>query len=103
MSKFNDMALQDLSIFFDDLAEAHNVNGTQMSAITDNDRLMHRSKKEYDGITVGETLIFVKKSDLGSRPEAGTPFKFDSKQMYVFDCREDCGLYEIILQQNRGG
>jgi len=95
----------DLDIFFnqDEFSEPHEINGRALNIIVDNDRLMQRSKKEFEGISVGELLFYAKKSDFGERPEVGAPMIFDGRQMYVFDCREDAGVYEIILQQNRGG
>lgn len=94
----------DISHFFsvDEFAETHMINGRELNIIVDNDRLQYRSKKEFDGISVGELLFYVKASDYGERPEPGAPIIFDNRQMIVFDCREDAGVYEIILQQNRG-
>lgn len=102
---FKDQLTKDMSVFLktDEFAELHTINGVELSCTVDNDRLKERSKKEYDGISVGELLFFVKKSDYGSRPENGTPVLFDRRQMYVFNAREDMGMYEIILSQNRGG
>ncbi|MFO7153943.1 MAG: hypothetical protein DIU64_003140 [Caldicoprobacter oshimai] len=93
---------KDLAIFFNDFAEPHTINGKVINIIVDNDRLIQRSKKEYDGLSVGELLFYVKKTDFGERPEVDAPLIFDNRQMYVFDCREDEGIYEIILRQNRG-
>lgn len=101
---FKDIIKSDLNVFFDldEFVEPHTIDGRALNIIVDNDRLQQRSKKEYDGISVGEILFYVKASDFGERPEQGTPVVFDGRQMYVFDCREDDGVYEIILQQNRG-
>lgn len=101
MSAFNDMAKQDLDIFFNLFADLHDINGKQLNVIVDNDRLIYRSKKEFDGISVGEILYYVKASDFGKMPEVGSSQIFDRRQMYVFDAREDAGVYEIILHQNR--
>lgn len=105
MSTFKDQLISDLDIFInlDEFGELHSINGRDIAIIIDNDRLDKRSNKEYDGISVGELLFFVKMSDYGSCPEKGTPVIFDGRQMYVFDTpREDMGMYEIILKQNRG-
>lgn len=105
MPGFKDQIALDRAIFFntDEFAEPHIVDGRTINIVIDNDQLRERSKKEYDGITVGEILYFVKAEYFGERPEQGTPQVFDGRQMFVFDCREDNGVYEIILQQNRGG
>ncbi|TZE81997.1 hypothetical protein [Calorimonas adulescens] len=101
---FKDTVQSDLNVFFnlDEFAETRTIDGRALNVIVDNDRLQQRSQKEYDGISVGEILFYVKASEFGERPEQGTPMIFDGRQMYVFDCREDDGVYEIILQQNRG-
>ncbi|MCR4442148.1 MAG: hypothetical protein QHH10_08245 [Peptococcaceae bacterium] len=94
---------KDLGVFFntDELAEQHIIDGRPLNIIIDNDRLMQRSRKEFDVISIGEILYFVKKVDYGERPREGAPQVFDGRLMYVFSCREDGGIYEIILQQNR--
>lgn len=104
MLKLHDYFSSDLETFIDqnEFAETKSIDGRDLVIILDNDRLKERSKKEYDGISVGEVLFFVKKADYGSRPEEGTPVIFGTRQMYVFDAREDLGMYEIILKQNRG-
>jgi len=105
MPKLRDFLDSDLAVFFntDEFAKPHVINGQSLDVTVDNDRLKERSKKEYDGITVGEILYFVKAEDYGERSEQGAPQIFDGRQMYVFDCQEDEGMYEIILSQNRGG
>jgi hypothetical protein len=102
---FKDIVQQDLdNIIFntEEFAEVHTIDGKQLKVAVDNDALMERSKKEYDGISVGEILYFVKALDFGELPEEGTPQAFDGRMMYVFNAREDDGIYEIILRQNRG-
>lgn len=100
---FKDQLSADLAVFFnpEEFSDVHNIDERNLSVIVDNDRLKERSQKEYDGITIGEILFFVKATDYGSRPEVGAPIVFDGRQMFVFNAREDMGLYEIILSQNR--
>jgi len=104
MSTFKEQIAQDLAIFFNqnELAEPHQIDGRTLNVIVDEDQLKERSQKEYDGISVGEILYFVKAEDYGERPEEGTPQIFDGRQMYVFNCRDNDGMFEIILSQNRG-
>lgn len=103
-SAFKDYLRSDLDTFFnnDEVASRHRINGRLLDVIIDSDQLMERSKKEYDGISVGEILYRVPAEIYGERPEQGTIQIFDNRQYMVFDCREDEGVYEIILQQNRG-
>lgn len=105
MSNFKDFLMKDLdNVFFndDEFSEEHNINGKNMTVSIDNDRLMERSKKEFEGLSVGEILYFVKANDFGELPEQGTPQTFDGRMMSVFNAREDTGVYEIILNQNIG-
>lgn len=104
MSAFKDQLTSDLDVFLnqDEFADVHTIDGRELTVLVDNDQLKERSKKEYDGISIGEILYFVKATDLGSLPEEGTPQIFDGRQMYVFNARENLGMYEIILSQNRG-
>ena len=100
-----DQIRSDLDIIFnlDEFAEPHKIDSRILNIIVDNDRLMQRSQKEYDGIGVGEILYYVKASNFGERPAQGAPQIFDGRQMFVFDSREVDGIYEIILQQYRSG
>ena len=105
MSSFKDYMTEDIDVFFnvDEFAEPHRINGRGMDIVMDEDRLKQRSQTEFEGIGSAEVLFFVKVSDLEEKPEVGSPLKFDKKQMYVLDVKEDSGTYEIILTQNRGG
>ncbi len=102
---FKDFSNQDLKTFVnsDEFADTHTIDGRILNVIVDNDRLMERSKKEYDGISVGELLYFVEVSAFGAaKPKPKDAQRFDNKLLYIFDVREDLGMYEIILSQNRG-
>ena len=102
---FKDYLQQDLETFFnpDEFGEIHRINGRELTIVVDNERLMERTKKEFDGISIGELLYFVKASDYGERPTIGKAQKFDKRQMYVADVKDSDGIYEIILSQNLGG
>lgn len=106
MSTLKDLLVSDLDVFVnsDEFAEPHLIDGRTINVIVDNEHLINRSKKEYDGITVGEILYFVKVSEYGpKKPRARDAQTFDGRLLYIFDVRgEDTGMYEIILSQNRG-
>ncbi len=102
---FKDMIQSDLDFVFfnsEEFAESHNINGKVVSCIVDNDRLIERSKKEFDGIYVGELLIFVRKEEIKGKLSQGMPLIYDNRQMNIFSVREDEGMYEIILNANAG-
>lgn len=104
MLKAKDYFLKDIDTFIniDEFGEMHLIDGKDVEVIIDNDQLKERSKKEYDGISIGEILFYVRKGDLIKTPKEGAPMFFDNKQMYIFNVREDNGIYEIILNQNVG-
>lgn len=104
MSSFKDILKQDALIFFncDEFAETHTIDGRSLVVVIDNDKLMERTQKDFYGMSIGEILYYVKADDFGDLPEQGTPQNFDDMNMYVFNAREDNGIYEIILHQNRG-
>ncbi len=100
MTDFKDQVLIDLKIFFNEFAEPHTYNGKSVSVVIDNDHLKERSKKEYDGISVGDILFFILSSDLENIPEPEQQVKFDNSLYKVFDVRQDNGMCEVILQRN---
>lgn len=103
MPSLRDYFFSDLSTFInqDEFAELHAIDGVELPIVIDNDRLKDRTQKEFDGISIGEILFYVKKEDLTDRPEQGKPIRFGKRQMYISDCKENMGMYEIILSQNR--
>jgi hypothetical protein len=99
---FKELLAADISTFInsDEFAEAHNIDGRILNVVVDNDRLMQRSNKEFDGISVGELLYYVSAADYGPPPKVDAVQYFDNKIYQVFDVRPDAGLYEIILRRN---
>ena len=100
MSSFKDYLASDLDIIFnpDEFGELHDVDGRQLLVVLDNDRLSHRTQKEYEGIYVGDLLFFVSAANYGTRPKPGEIVRFDGEPYEVFDAKEDSGVYEIILK-----
>lgn len=94
---------RDLDTFMnlEEFSDYHSINGREISVIKDNDRLQERTKKEYDGIYVGDMLYFVKVSEYGSKPKIDEIQIFDGMPATIFDVKEDMGMYEIILKFNR--
>lgn len=105
MANFKDYLQQDMAVFFnvDEFGELKKINNHEVLVIVDNERLKERTSKEYNGISFGEILYFVKASDYGELPTAGDAQRFGKRQMYVLDAKEYDGVYEIILAQNLGG
>lgn len=103
MATFKDILEQDSLAIFNpnEFGETHNINGKDMTVIVDNEELSQRSKIEYQGISVGEVLYYVSASVYGDLPEQEEQQIFDGRPMVVFDAREEDGIYEIILHENR--
>ncbi len=93
----------EMALFFNsaEFAQEATIDGKRCLVVVDNDRLMQRSKSEYEGISCGELLFYIKAADLPRKPAPESAMRFDGKPMIVFDCREDEGIYEIILTHNR--
>ena len=105
MAKLRDYFESDLATFInpDEFGKPHKINGRDLIVVVDEDRLIERTNKEFDGVSIGELLYFVKASDYGPRPSIGESQRFGKRQMYITDVKEPDGMYEIILSQNMGG
>lgn len=69
----------------------------------DSDRLIERSEKEYDGITTGLLLYFIPAAVYpGERPKVGNAQVFNNKLHYIDSVSLNAGVYEIVINQNRG-
>jgi hypothetical protein len=102
MPDLKDQIALDLTVFInpDEFGERHEINGSFFNVVIDNDQLMQRSKKEFDGLSVGELLYYVSAAEYGTPPTIDEVQIFDRKVMQVFDVRVDTGIYEIILRRN---
>lgn len=100
---FKEEIKKDLSFFHNtsEFAEIHVINRCKVPIIIDNDRLQERSKKEYDGILVGDVLYFIAVQDYPDKGgKAGEVQIFDGKTCIIQDIRYQSGMYEIILTLN---
>ena len=100
---FKEQLKKDIDTFLniDEFAEKHIINKKELNIIIDNETLKERTKKEYEGIFVGDILYFVKATDYGLPPKAEDIQILDGRQYKVFDVNIQNGVYEIILQSAR--
>lgn len=101
---FKEHAAQDIPATFfnvDEFSDEVTIDGKLKGVVIDEDQLKERAA-EYGGITTGTILYFISVSSFSERPKIGSSQIFNNKLMYVEDVREDMGVYEIILNQNRG-
>lgn len=100
---FKDILKNDLASIMNanEFGESHNIGGRDLTIIVDNDRLMRRSKLEYEGVVVGEILFFVESSVYGPPPKVDEVIKYDGRLYQIFDVRPVFDVYyEIILKFN---
>lgn len=93
---------QDILYIFsaNEFEEEHIINMKKVKIIIDNEHLRELSKKEYDGIYIGDILFFVKSEEFGKLPKVNQVLVFDGIPHTVFDAKNTAGVYEIILQKN---
>lgn len=100
------IALDISNVFFnpDEFTDAVNIDGQNKLVIIDDEALKARAEKEYGGITTGMILYFIPVASYGpNKPEIGAAQKFNKQLMWIQDVKgENSGVYEIILNQNRG-
>lgn len=102
---FKDFIAQDLdTVFFDTdtFSESAIIDDHVCEVQIDNERLLERSEKEYGGITAGLTLYFIPVSKYPGVPRVGNSQVFNKKLVYIDSVSEMDGVYEIVINQNRG-
>lgn len=105
---FKDIIAQDVHTVFlntDEFAGEHRINGKFMPVQVDENELLERDKSgagaHSDGLYKSRRLIYVAKSDFGSRPAVGALLNLDGKQYRVVDCRDEAGVLSIELGVSR--
>ena len=81
-----------------EFGEVHKVNGTPMTIVLDDVENIEREKKmksSMDG-------IYVSTAEFGPLPGQGDLVSLDGKEYMVMDATDECGIYAITLEANRG-
>ncbi|WP_068783217.1 hypothetical protein [Paenibacillus phocaensis] len=102
---FKDYIALDIDgVFFnpDEFADEVLINGERKIVTIDDEQLKKRAEKEYFGVTTGMLLYFIPVASLPEKPEVGQTQFFNKKLYYIDDVKEAGGVYEIVLNQNRG-
>lgn len=103
---FKEQAAMDVFTTFFNLNEFTDVvviDGVQRAVQIDDDHLKKRADKEYFGVTSGMLLYFIPMLSYGpKKPKIGAEQIFNNKLFWIEDVREADGVYEILLNQNRG-
>lgn len=109
-SPFKDIVANDLgAVWFSELEEfweTHDLNGTEMRVIIDNDELIRRSAKRVytaseSGLYTGHRLLMVRATEYGAKPAIGNLLMLDSRRYKVVDVDAQDGLLVIELEANR--
>ena len=104
------IALDNTKVFmnFDEFAEMHLINGTEMLCLVDNNEMIDREKRyQYkrslyaDGVYIKALLIYVKAEDFGPLPSTGRIVYFDKKSYIVSDAIDEDGIYSLYLEANK--
>lgn len=90
-------------VFFqlDDFAEAHRVEGKEISIVIDNDQLVKLKQGQVLGVAESDMLIFARVDDLPKRKAPGSLLNVDGREYLVDDWIENKGIAQISLRQNR--
>ncbi|QGQ97063.1 hypothetical protein EHS13_20310 [Paenibacillus psychroresistens] len=102
---FKDHVAQDIAnVFFntDEFSDLVTIDGQECTVQIDSDRLIKRSEKEYNGITAGIILYFIPVLDYPNKPKVGNTQIFNNKLHFIDSVLESDGVYEIVINQNRG-
>ena len=88
-----------------EFGEVHKVNGTPMTIVLDDVENIEREKKmkySMDGIYARQILFYVSTAEFGPLPGQGDLVSLDGKEYMVMDATDECGIYAITLEANRG-
>ncbi len=102
---FKDQVALDIrNTFFntDEFSDSVIIDGRDCIVQIDSDRLIERADKEYGGITTGLILYYIPVTDCPSTPRVGNSQVFNNKLHYIDSVLENDGVYEIMINQNRG-
>jgi hypothetical protein len=90
-----------------EFADAHTVNGQEMTVLVDENELQERDKFKLLGATQGGTykatrMIYVAKAEFGPRPALGVTVNLDGREYRVADgTTEEAGILAIALEAAR--
>lgn len=102
MATFKEQVAQDIELVFlnfDEFAEPHYIEGSEILVIIDNEALEKRNQEL--GVSEADLLFFAKSADLPPMKTPGSFLNIDNKECLVESWAEEMGISKIILRQNR--
>jgi hypothetical protein len=87
-----------------EFATEHNVDGTLVDCVVDDDIINERtgldSNLEYDGVFVVKKMLYIKESFFSKKPLEGQRIDLDGDYHYVKNVSTNIGMLEIELERN---
>lgn len=84
------------------------INGVPVKVVEDNDQLLYRIQKNYDGLIVGDILFYIGMKEykkIPNVPEIPIPnvaITYNGRPCTITDVNPQEGVYEITLQKAGG-
>lgn len=96
-----DMIASDLDTFIssDDFAEPHNVDGSVILCVLENDTYLQQSNTIDTGVSEVDAVLFVKTEELADRKEYGEHINIDDDMYTVIKCEDNMGMTRLELQK----
>lgn len=97
-------ALDVVNVFFntDEFSDEVIIDDQQCIVQIDSDRLLKRAGNEYGGITTGLILYFIPIAEYPGTPKVGYTQIFNNRLHFIDSVSDNHGVYEIVINQNRG-
>jgi hypothetical protein len=99
MSEFTDYVLSDLTVFFneDEIGEKHTIGSKECTVIIDESAEEKQKNTVYFGTFNSVITVYIKASDLPSKPKPDEYIDFDHVPYSVIDSNGDSGVYKLVL------
>ena len=91
--------LEQVFLNCEEFAEPHRIEGKIVHVVIDSNVL--KEKNQAMGLVGADMLIMGKKADFPENLSPGRLLNVDGREMLIADSKEDMGLVEVALNQNR--
>lgn len=103
---FREQMREDLgAVFFNlsEFAEMHVINGKEVPAVIDNEKLaeLYLGRDTHaEEIFTDKIMFYVPETELEFEPVPGQYLEFDGEGYLVTDVKRDGGIYTVVLEAN---
>ncbi len=89
---------------FKEFATLHSWGSKEILCVIDDDNIARQNctnilENSWEN-NLEETILYVQDKEIGYRPTAREQVYFDGMDMVVVHCRDNMGIYEIMLRSN---